>query len=391
MSRIFPLNAWHAFCLTYASPFAWHKTMHLPKIYQNVPTPLKVAGVSKSFGHVKVLEDISLDIGAGELICLLGASGCGKTTLLRIVAGLERQDRGEIFMGKEKISHAPPQARDYGILFQSYALFPNLTVGKNVSYGFSGRNFMKSDIRARCQEILKMVGLEQTCDLYPDQLSGGQQQRVAMARALAPSPTFLLLDEPMSALDAKVRERLRGEIRQLQKRLGITTIMVTHDQNEAMTMADRIAVMNQGRIEQFDTPENIYHRPATPFVADFIGHANWLPCRGIHEGRATLAKASLAVEATGDFGPCTLFCRPEDVVLYPAPREDALPGRIVERTFLGSKYRLTLSLDALEEADTGCRVLADVSSAYCAELDGGDSVWIHVPGAALRVFDGLSS
>ncbi|MDR2452844.1 MAG: putative 2-aminoethylphosphonate ABC transporter ATP-binding protein [Candidatus Accumulibacter sp.] len=358
--------------------------MHPPKIYQNVPTPLKVLGVSKSFRHIKVLEDISLDIGAGELVCLLGASGCGKTTLLRIIAGLERQDRGEIFMGRENISRAPPQARDYGILFQSYALFPNLTVEKNVAYGFSGRKFMKSEVRARCREILEMVGLEETRDSYPDQLSGGQQQRVAMARALAPSPTFLLLDEPMSALDAKVRERLRGEIRRLQKRLGITTIMVTHDQDEAMTMADRIAVMNEGRIEQFDTPENIYHRPATPFVADFIGHANWLPCRGIRAGRAALANASLAVEAPGDFGQCTLFCRPEDVVLFHAPREDTLPGRIVERTFLGSKYRLALSLDALEEADDRCRVLADVSGAACVEP--GDPVWIHVPGAALRIF-----
>jgi iron(III) transport system ATP-binding protein len=359
------------------------------KIYQNVPTPLKVVGISKSFDRVKVLEDISLDVDAGELVCLLGASGCGKTTLLRIVAGLERQDRGEIFMGKKNISHAPPQARDYGILFQSYALFPNLTVGKNVAYGVTGRKFLKSDVRAHCRAILEMVGLEQTWDMYPDQLSGGQQQRVAMARALAPSPTFLLLDEPMSALDAKVRERLRSEIRQLQKRLGITTIMVTHDQSEAMTMADRIAVMNQGRIEQFDTPENIYRHPATPFVADFIGHANWLPCRGIREGRATLPKVSLTIETSGDFGPCTLFCRPEDVALYPAPHEDALRGRIVERTFLGSKYRLVLSLDALEEADAGCRVLADVSCAHCAELGDGDPVWVHVPGAALRVFDGL--
>ena len=206
---------------------------------------MKVRNIHKRFGAFTALNDVSLDIAAGELVCLLGPSGCGKTTLLRCIAGLERQDRGTLYIGERDISELPPQARDYGILFQSYALFPNLTVEANIAYGLTGSG--REQARQRVTEMLELVGLAGSEKKYPGQLSGGQQQRVALARALAPSPSLLLLDEPMSALDARVREHLCTELRQLQRQLGITTLMVTHNQDEAMLMADRIAVMNTAR------------------------------------------------------------------------------------------------------------------------------------------------
>ncbi|HBJ70678.1 MAG TPA: putative 2-aminoethylphosphonate ABC transporter ATP-binding protein, partial [Alcaligenes faecalis] len=216
------------------------------------PAFLTIQGLHKQFGSFTALDQVSLDIQAGELVCLLGPSGCGKTTLLRCIAGLQQADQGIIVMAGRDITHLPPQQRDYGILFQSYALFPNLTVAQNIAYGLSPRKNLATQVRQRVSEMLDLVGLSGSENKYPAQLSGGQQQRVALARALAPSPSLLLLDEPMSALDAQVRERLRIELRALQKQLSITTLMVTHDQEEAMVMADRIAVMEKGRLVQFD-------------------------------------------------------------------------------------------------------------------------------------------
>lgn len=241
----------------------------------NPGAPMKVRGVQKRFGAFTALDNVSLDVAAGELVCLLGPSGCGKTTLLRCIAGLEKQDSGELYLGDRDVSHLAPQARDYGILFQSYALFPNLTVEANIAYGLAGSG--REQVRQRVGQMLELVGLSGSEKKYPGQLSGGQQQRVALARALAPAPSLLLLDEPMSALDARVREHLCTELRQLQRSLGITTLMVTHNQDEAMLMADRIAVMNNGQVEQYATPQEIYNRPATPFVAEFVGQGNWLP------------------------------------------------------------------------------------------------------------------
>lgn len=241
----------------------------------NPGAPMKVRGVQKRFGAFTALDNVSLDVAAGELVCLLGPSGCGKTTLLRCIAGLEKQDSGELYLGDRDVSHLAPQARDYGILFQSYALFPNLTVEANIAYGLAGSG--RDEVRKRVGQMLELVGLIGSEKKYPGQLSGGQQQRVALARALAPAPSLLLLDEPMSALDARVREHLCTELRQLQRNLGITTLMVTHNQDEAMLMADRIAVMNNGKVEQYATAQEIYDRPATPFVAEFVGQGNWLP------------------------------------------------------------------------------------------------------------------
>jgi iron(III) transport system ATP-binding protein len=347
--------------------------------------PLQVRGIGKSFGAQSVLNDVSLNIEAGELVCLLGPSGCGKTTLLRIIAGLERQDAGQLFMGPRDISRAHPQERDYGILFQSYALFPNLTVAQNIGYGLSTRNLLRSQTRERVEQMLELVGLTAIANKYPGQLSGGQQQRVGLARALAPSPSLLLLDEPMSALDAKVREHLRHELRELQKTLGITTVMVTHDQDEAMVMADRIALMNQGRIEQFDTPETIYRSPATPFVADFIGQANWLDYHSISEGQAHFGPLSLSLDNAASSGPGRLFCRPEALRIDHQPQaSNSLSAHVVEKLFLGNRYRLTVELEQFR----GQRLIAEVGTQPGSAPLDTQRVWLTLPAHSLKAFPG---
>src|SRR5215208_2658777 len=237
---------------------------------------LRIRNLEKRFGQFTALKDIDLDVTQGEFVCFLGPSGCGKTTLLRAIAGLDPQDEGTIEIAGRDVSRLPPAARDFGIVFQSYALFPNLTVAANVGYGLVNRRAGRAAMDARVAELLALVGLPEQGIKYPVQLSGGQQQRVALARALATSPGLLLLDEPLSVLDARVRLRLRHEIKALQRRLGVTTIMVTHDQEEALTMADRIVVMNHGAIEQVGTPQDVYRKPATAFVADFVGEMNFL-------------------------------------------------------------------------------------------------------------------
>ncbi|MFK2824662.1 ATP-binding cassette domain-containing protein [Bacillus sp. B190/17] len=237
---------------------------------------LKIDHVSKKFGDVTTLNNLSFNVSKGEFLCLLGPSGCGKTTLLRIIAGLEEPSSGKIFIDGQDVTAVSPAKRNIGIVFQSYALFPNLTALKNVEFGLKAKKIPRREAREKALDALEMVGLADSKDRYPAQLSGGQQQRVALARALALSPDFLLLDEPLSALDAKVREKLRFEIRSLQERLGITTIMVTHDQEEALTMADKIIVMKSAEIMQIGTPQEIYQLPANPFVADFIGAMNFI-------------------------------------------------------------------------------------------------------------------
>jgi putative spermidine/putrescine transport system ATP-binding protein len=240
------------------------------------PPAVALEGIAKKFGAVPALRDVSLSVAEGEFVCFLGPSGCGKTTLLRIVAGLERQNAGAVRMAGRDVSGLPPSQRNYGIVFQSYALFPNLTVARNVAYGLEARRAARPRIEARVDELLDLVGLRALKLRYPAQLSGGEQQRVALARALAPSPSLLLLDEPLSALDARVRLALRQEMKALQRRLGITTIMVTHDQEEALTMSDRVAVFNEGRVEQVGPPAAVYEQPANAFVSDFVGVSNVL-------------------------------------------------------------------------------------------------------------------
>ena len=249
---------------------------------------LVLTEIEKRYGQFLALDRLSLCIEPGEFVCFLGPSGCGKTSLLRIVAGLDRQTAGRVEIDGRDCSDAPPEKRDYGIVFQSYALFPNMTVARNIAYGLRG-----GDKAARVAEMLKLVGLPDAGSKYPGQLSGGQQQRIALARALAPSPRLLLLDEPLSALDARVRITLRRQIRALHDRLGLTTIMVTHDQEEALALADRIVVMNEGRIEQIGAPQEIYTKPATPFIADFVGAMNLLSATVTGEGRVRLESLDL--------------------------------------------------------------------------------------------------
>jgi iron(III) transport system ATP-binding protein len=314
---------------------------------------LRLEGIHKAFGSFVALQNIDLAIRRGEFVCFLGPSGCGKTTLLRVVAGLEQQTRGRVIQHGRDVSLLPPAARDYGIVFQSYALFPNLTVAQNVAYGLVSRRKRRAEIDARVQELLTLVGLPDAGPKYPAQCSGGQQQRVALARALATSPSLLLLDEPLSALDAKVRERLRGEIRALQRRVGVTTIMVTHDQEEALSMADRVVVMNHGAIEQCGTPAEVYEKPATPFVATFLGRVNILAGRSLGDGRYRVGTCELALPADG-FSPGTdvrIFVRPEDrhvegdLVALP----NRLSGRISRIDYLGTFCLAEVGCDGIEQ------------------------------------------
>jgi iron(III) transport system ATP-binding protein len=351
---------------------------------------LQIEEVTKRFGAFTALDRVSLEVFAGEFVCFLGPSGCGKTTLLRAIAGLDPQTSGRILQEGRDISRLPPSKRDFGIVFQSYALFPNLTVDKNVAYGLDSRHRPRAEVEARVKELLELVGLPKQGPKYPAQLSGGQQQRVALARALATSPGLLLLDEPLSALDARVRVRLRHEIRSLHRRLGVTTIMVTHDQEEALTMADRIVVMNQGVIDQVGTPVEIYRHPATPFVADFVGSMNFLSGIVIAPGRVRAAGTEL-VYADGaphlPQGSAVSVClRPEDVTIRGVGpgQENVVPARIRDLEFLGSFCRGTLEPLQGEAAS----ILADFSINAVRDLGLGSGldVLVRLPPDRLRVF-----
>ncbi|MGQ9370749.1 putative 2-aminoethylphosphonate ABC transporter ATP-binding protein [Azospirillum sp. ST 5-10] len=351
------------------------------------PPALHVEDVVKSYGRFRALDGVSLAVAEGEFVCFLGPSGCGKTTLLRVVAGLERQSAGRVFQRGVDVSDRPPAARDFGIVFQSYALFPNLTVARNVAYGLEhgprAARRPRGAIAARVDELLDLVGLADQAAKYPAQLSGGQQQRVALARALASSPGLLLLDEPLSALDAKVRQRLRGEIQNLQRRLGVTTVMVTHDQEEALSVADRIVVMNRGRIEQVGTPAEIYARPATSFVAGFVGAANFLAGHRTPDGRLRLGPPN---GAGGE--PLTLCLRPEDVACEPADEgaagPDVLIGTVAGAEFLGPVYRTRVAVPRLAAEP----ILADLPAAHALGLglEPGRRVRIRVAEDRLRAF-----
>src|SRR6218665_3505683 len=277
---------------------------------------LELRRIPKNFCNFIALGNMDLQVRQGEMLVFLGPSGCGKTTLLRIIAGLESQTAGSVTQNGRDISWLPPEQRDYGIVFQSYALFPNLTVAENVEYGLVNRRAHRAQIQARVAELLTMFGLPAAAKKYPAQLSGGQQQRIALARALATAPKLLLLDEPLSALDAI--ERVRKEIRSLQQQLGVTTIMVTHDQEEALNMADRIVVMDQGAIEQIGTPQEIYEYPASTFVAGFVGKANVIEAVALGGHVFECGHGlRLVSSAGGDYragSAVRLYVRPEDRV-----------------------------------------------------------------------------
>ncbi len=322
----------------------------------------------------------------GEFVCFLGPSGCGKTTLLRIVAGLEVQTAGTVRQGGRDISRLPPAQRDYGIVFQSYALFPNLSVFDNVAYGLVNRGSARKVIDARVAELLTLIGLPDAGAKYPSQLSGGQQQRIALARALATSPGLLLLDEPLSALDALERVRLRQEIRSLQQRLGVTTIMVTHDQEEALSMADRIVVMNHGAIEQVGSALEIYREPASPFVADFVGKVNVLPGtveeRGVRVGSSLLSCHGL----DAPLGHAVrIYLRPEDIVARPIGAGDSnvLDTRIDKVEFLGSYCLVRVATDGLGQPLTVYLSLNFLSE---QSLEPGKTLRLRILPERLRLF-----
>ncbi len=313
---------------------------------------LALVGIRKQFGSFQALKGIDLRIAKGEFVCFLGPSGCGKTTLLRIIAGLEAQSAGGITQAGRDISRLPPAQRDYGIVFQSYALFPNLSVGDNVAYGLVNRREKRAAIRARVSELVALVGLPGSEGKFPAQLSGGQQQRIALARALATSPGLLLLDEPLSALDAIVRVHLRQEIRALQRQLGVTTVMVTHDQEEALSVADRIVVMNDGLIEQVGTPMQVYREPATSFVADFVGRVNMLPALTEPGGGVRIGATRFECEHTRAPGESLkIYLRPEDVLARPiAPGDSNVFEAVIEKIeFLGSYCLVRVTSAALGE------------------------------------------
>ena len=312
---------------------------------------LSIQHVRKSFGATTVVEDFNLDVERGEFVSFLGPSGCGKTTVLRMVAGFEEPSAGKIVVGGKDITRLKPNQRNVGMVFQAYALFPNLTVAQNIAFGLRVAGVNRADQDKRVAEMLNIIKLPQMGDRYPFQLSGGQQQRIALARALAPSPKLLLLDEPLSALDAKVRVSLRDEIRSIQKRLGITTIFVTHDQEEALSISDRIAVMYQGVAEQVATPFEIYNRPSTKFVANFVGTLNVL--EGVvadkDQGTVKVGEGQLAMKGkfnghkAGD--AVTLALRPEAIALGDYPGHDQkLSGKIADVHFLGSVIRVKVAV-----------------------------------------------
>jgi putative spermidine/putrescine transport system ATP-binding protein len=333
-------------------------------------------GLRRTFGSVTALDDLELSIEPGELVALLGPSGCGKTTALRVLAGLEDADSGRILVGGEDITGRPANRRDMGMVFQAYSLFPHLDALRNVEFGLRLRGRRKAAGRAR--EMLELVGLTGFADRYPQQLSGGQQQRVALARALAIEPRVLLLDEPLSALDAKVRVQLRDEIRRIQTEVGTTTVFVTHDQEEALAVADRVGVMRDGRLEQLAAPAEVYLRPATAFVADFVGLSNRLPGTVAGDTVEVLGtRLPLISPAPG--GPArsavTALVRPESIDVQP---DAGGTGRVLTSSFLGSTSRVTVAV-----GDTV--VVAQVASGLLPSLTAGTPVRVTLQPVAVAL------
>lgn len=307
---------------------------------------VRLEDLRRSYAGVTALNGLSLTLAPGEMVALLGPSGCGKTTAMRLVAGLEEANSGRVMFGGKDVTGLPANKRDVGMVFQAYSLFPHMTAQQNVAFGLSLHKVNATERNRRAGEMLELVGLSQYANRYAHQLSGGQQQRVALARALAIRPTVLLLDEPLSALDAKVRSRLRDEIRRVQLEVGTTTLFVTHDQEEALAIADRVGVMNAGHLEQLDSPTAIYSRPATAFVAEFVGLTNRMDGE-VRDGEVVVRGVRLPlVHPDVANGPAVAMVRPEAVSL--APGEDAssgsLVGTVIAVSFLGALSRVTIDL-----------------------------------------------
>ncbi len=339
-------------------------------------TGLAVRGINKRFGPVNALKEISLDVQEGEFFTLLGPSGCGKTTLLRIIAGLELPDSGKVILGGQDITSLPATRRQVNTVFQSYALFPHLTIFDNVAFGLRARKFPKNEIEGRVGKRLEMLGLLDMAHRRPHQLSGGQQQRVALARALVNEPKVLLLDEPMSALDARLRAQVQVELRRLQRKLGQTFILVTHDQAEAMVVSDRIAVMNQGMIIQFGSPKDVYEQPRTRFVAEFLGAANLLKGRKKHHGLETDI-GFLVLEREPKWENGTVAIRPERMHITEDPASvNSTRARVREAIYRGTDLDLWLDPGPLR-----------VRTASNQHYEAGDEIWLELPSEALVILD----
>ena len=347
---------------------------------------LELQNLHRDFGTTKALDGIEISLGEGEFLSLLGPSGCGKTTALRLVAGFDRPDDGRIVVDGRDVTRVSPNKRDMGMVFQAYSLFPNMTARQNVAFGLRIRGQKRTERDKRVLELLDLVGLSHAVDRYPHQLSGGMQQRVALARALAIEPRVLLLDEPLSALDAKVRVQLREEIRRIQLELGITTLYVTHDQEEALSVSDHVAVMYRGRIEQMGSPAEMYSAPATPFVAEFIGTMNRLEGTvvdgGVEHGGQTLQIEAARQRPRGD--RVLVLIRPETVEVNRAngagSGANTLVGDVVTQTFLGPVTRLKI-------VGTGVDVIADVPTQKALGLPVGTRVTAALPADGVRLLD----
>lgn len=338
---------------------------------------VEMTGIRKVFGPSIALEDFSVTIESGELICLLGPSGCGKTTALRILAGFERADAGTVEVAGSDITTVPVEKRDFGMVFQDYSLFPNLTARENIDFGLKAHKVPAPERRSTIDRMLDITALEDQADKYPHQMSGGQKQRVTLARAIATSPRLLLLDEPLSALDAKVRESLREEIRRLQREIGVTTVFVTHDQHEALAISDRVGVMSKGRLEQLATPRDLYERPANPFVASFIGSINTVPAIGGHDGRwLVLGRLVEANEASTPDENAVVGARPEELAI---DRADDGSAVVADVSFLGPITRVTVTMEDASE------VIADLLSSDCGDLQPGQRVRVRLRDDVNRV------
>ncbi|OHE64589.1 MAG: hypothetical protein A2001_00230 [Treponema sp. GWC1_61_84] len=355
-------------------------------------TSIRIVDLEKRFGATKALSDVNLVIEKGEFFTLLGPSGCGKTTLLRTIAGFYRQDRGEVWLGDERVDEVPAYKRDTGMVFQNYAVFPHMTVFENVAYGLRVRKLSKADIDRRVAASLKSVHLEGYEKRTPDQLSGGQQQRVGLARAMAIEPRVLLFDEPLSNLDAKLRVEMRDEIRAVQKQLGITAVYVTHDQEEALVVSDRIAVISAGRVQQIGAPWDVYKDPANLFVASFVGKVNLLDAElgasagaGLRHARAGGLDLVVPDPMNPSGNSVKLAFRPEDAVEDPsAENENVLAGIVADSSFLGAVASLDIDC-------SGKRLVIERHRPRAGEVPPpGSSTSFAVPPRCLMVFDGAT-
>ena len=332
---------------------------------------LEVSGLSKSFGPLRVLRDMEVSIPDGQFVTLLGPSGCGKTTFLRILAGFEIADSGTIRLGGRDLLSLPPHKRPVNTVFQNYALFPHLSAFENIAFGLRSRKVPEKELRSRVEEVLEMARIGDLRSRLPPELSGGQRQRVALARSLVVEPEVLLLDEPMSALDAHLRHDLQMELRRIQREAEITFVLVTHDQDEAIAVSDRILVMNEGRIEQDGAAEDVYERPVSRFVAGFLGRANLIPATAAGSDLVATPLGNLKVEQAPAWTAGTLAIRPEDIeVRETPPAENGIPARIGERMFRGDHWELAVSASGVD-----LRVIVEPDQYH----EVGQEIWLEMP------------